>query len=92
MGIATTDDILAAKLFGPNVVKGAPSPRPVVPAAPLAVQQWLAFIASWWWLNILIEELPVRSEFTCGKSLVIASTKVTTCFSSEHWLREEGRP
>ena len=59
MGIAATDEVLAAELFGSITAKGAPR-RPVIPTAPLAVQQWLAFIASWWWLNILIEELPVR--------------------------------
>ena len=75
MGIAATDDILAAKLFGPNAVKGAPPPRPVVPAAPLAVQQWLAFIASWWWLNILVEELPVR--YLCRIHIYVESLRTS---------------
>ena len=61
MGIAATDEVLAAQLFGSITAKGAPR-RPVIPPAPLAAQQWLAFIASWWWLNILIEELPVRID------------------------------
>ena len=61
MGIASTDEVLAAQLFGSITAKGAPR-RPVIPPAPLAAQQWLAFIASWWWLNILIEELPVRID------------------------------
>ena len=61
MGITSTDELLAAELFGPVAVKCAPR-RPVIAPAPLAVQQWMAFIASWWWLNILIEELPVRID------------------------------
>ena len=65
MGIAATDEVLAAELFGPITAKGAPR-RPAIPPAPLAVQQWLAFIASWWWLNILIENFPVRVNLSDG--------------------------
>ena len=78
MGIAATDELLVAELFGPISAKGVPR-RPVIPPAPLAAQQWLAFIASWWWLNILIEDLPVRTRMgnvQCSRVLTWGFSKV----------------
>ena len=80
MGIAATDELLVAELFGPISAKGVPR-RPVIPPAPLAAQQWLAFIASWWWLNILIEDLPVRTDLWDGQCAVFTCAVLTWGFS-----------
>ncbi len=66
MGLSQVDDMLAAELFGsgstasktPAAIQAARS-KAVPMHVPLTYQQWVMFVASWWWLNLLALEMDV---------------------------------